>query len=76
MQPDVEIQLGQRATVDAVLEVGSVEQQATRRQPCPLSGGVVPRGDGADGQFAVNGARADNVGFLVDGMNPSATRAQ
>jgi outer membrane receptor protein involved in Fe transport len=39
-----------------------------------LTGGVIPRGDGADGQFAVNGARADNVGFLVDGMNNTQRR--
>ena len=28
----------------------------------------------ADGQFAVNGARADNVSFLVDGMNNTQRR--
>ena len=39
-----------------------------------LTGGVVPKGDGADGQFAVNGARADNVSFLVDGMNNTQRR--
>lgn len=39
-----------------------------------LTGGVIPRGEGADGQFAVNGARADNVGFLVDGMNNTQRR--
>jgi hypothetical protein len=39
-----------------------------------LTGGVIPRGEGADGQFAVNGARADNVSFLVDGMNNTQRR--
>jgi Carboxypeptidase regulatory-like domain/TonB-dependent Receptor Plug Domain len=34
-----------------------------------LTGGVIPKGDGGDGQYAVNGARADNVSFLIDGMN-------
>lgn len=29
-----------------------------------LSGGVIPKGDGSDGSYAVNGARADNTGFL------------
>src|SRR5579872_604207 len=39
-----------------------------------LTGGVIPRGEGADGAFAINGARADNVGFLVDGMNNTQRR--
>jgi len=39
-----------------------------------LTGGVIPRGEGADGQFAVNGARADNVSALVDGMNNTQRR--
>jgi outer membrane receptor protein involved in Fe transport len=39
-----------------------------------LTGGVLPRGDGGDGQFAINGARADNVGFLLDGVNNTQRR--
>lgn len=39
-----------------------------------LSGGVVPRGDGGDGSYAVNGGRADNTGFLLDGMNNTHRR--
>lgn len=39
-----------------------------------LTGGVVPKGADGDGQFAVNGARADNVSFLVDGMNNTQRR--
>jgi outer membrane receptor protein involved in Fe transport len=39
-----------------------------------LTGGVVPKGDGGDGQYAVNGARADNISFLVDGMNNTQRR--
>ncbi len=39
-----------------------------------LTGGVLPKGDGGDGQYAVNGARADNIGFLIDGMNNSQRR--
>ncbi len=39
-----------------------------------LSGGAIPRGDGSDGSFAVNGARADNTGFLLDGMNNTQRR--
>jgi outer membrane receptor protein involved in Fe transport len=39
-----------------------------------LTGGVLPPGSGADGQFAVNGARADNVSGLVDGMNNTQRR--
>lgn len=39
-----------------------------------LTGGVIPKGDGGDGEFAVNGARADNGGFLMDGMNNTQRR--
>jgi outer membrane receptor protein involved in Fe transport len=39
-----------------------------------LTGGVIPRGDGGDGSFAVNGGRADNAGFLLDGMNNTQRR--
>ena len=39
-----------------------------------LTGSVTPKTDGADGAFAVNGARADNAGFLLDGMNNTQRR--
>jgi hypothetical protein len=39
-----------------------------------LSGGVIPKGDGSDGSYAVNGARGDNTGFLLDGMNNTQRR--
>jgi hypothetical protein len=39
-----------------------------------LTGGVIPKGDGGDGQYAVNGARPDNISFLVDGMNNTQRR--
>ena len=39
-----------------------------------LTGGVLPRADNTDGQFSVNGARADNVSFMVDGMNNTQRR--
>ena len=39
-----------------------------------LTGGVIPRGDGGDGSFAVNGGRGDNTGFLLDGMNNTQRR--
>jgi hypothetical protein len=39
-----------------------------------LTGGVVPMGEGADGQFAVSGARADNVSLMLDGMNNTQRR--
>jgi outer membrane receptor protein involved in Fe transport len=39
-----------------------------------LTGGVIPRGDGGDGSFAVNGGRADNFGFFVDGVNNTQRR--
>lgn len=39
-----------------------------------LTGGVIPKGDGGDGAFAVNGARADNFGFVVDGVENTQKR--
>lgn len=39
-----------------------------------LTGGVVNKSDNTDGQFSVNGARADNLSFLVDGMNNTQRR--
>ncbi len=39
-----------------------------------LTGGVIPKGDGGDGSYAVNGGRADNAGFLLDGMNNTQRR--
>jgi len=39
-----------------------------------LTGGVIPKGDGGDGSYAVNGGRADNAGFLIDGMNNTQRR--
>src|SRR5262245_41908373 len=39
-----------------------------------LTGGVTLKGDGGDGSFAVNGARADNGGFLLDEMNNTQRR--
>jgi len=39
-----------------------------------LTAGVIPKADGADGSYAVNGGRADNTGFLLDGMNNTQRR--
>ncbi len=39
-----------------------------------LTGGVIPKGDGGDGAFAVNGARADNFGFVIDGVENTQKR--
>ena len=39
-----------------------------------LTGGVSPKGEDGDGAYAINGARADNVGFLLDGMNNTQRR--
>ena len=39
-----------------------------------LTSGVAPKGEDADGAYALNGARADNVSFLVDGMNNTQRR--
>jgi outer membrane receptor protein involved in Fe transport len=39
-----------------------------------LTGGVLPKGDGGDGAYAVNGARADNFGFVIDGVENTQRR--
>ncbi len=39
-----------------------------------LTGGVIPKGDGGDGAYAVNGARADNFGFVIDGVENTQRR--
>lgn len=39
-----------------------------------LTGGVIPKGDGGDGSLAVNGGRADNFGFYLDGINNTQRR--
>src|SRR5262249_52171256 len=40
-----------------------------------LTAGVVPRAEGGDGTgYAINGARPDNIGFLVDGMTNTHIR--
>lgn len=39
-----------------------------------LTGGVLPKGEDGDGAYAINGARADNVGFVIDGMNNTQRR--
>ena len=39
-----------------------------------LTGGVLPKGEDGDGAYAINGARADNVGFLLDGMGNTQRR--
>ncbi len=39
-----------------------------------LTGGVIPKGDGGDGAYAVNGARADNFGFILDGVENTQKR--
>jgi outer membrane receptor protein involved in Fe transport len=39
-----------------------------------LTGGVIPKGDGGDGAYAVNGGRADNFGFVLDGMENTQKR--
>jgi hypothetical protein len=39
-----------------------------------LTGGVIPKGDGGDGAYAVNGARPDNFGFIIDGVENTQKR--
>jgi hypothetical protein len=63
------LEVEQVLRLDIPLEIGSAGESATVNDapPALLSGGVIPKGDGSDGSYAVSGARADNTGAA---MNP------
>src|SRR5215831_10561746 len=66
---------GTRGDVTTNLEIAEIPLDGRNFSDLAyLTGGVIPRGDGGDGSFAVNGARADNAGFLIDGMNNTQRR--
>jgi len=73
--PALNTESGARGEVTSSLEVTEMPLEGRNYSDLAyLTGGVIPKGDGGDGQYAVNGARADNVGFLVDGMNNTQRR--
>jgi outer membrane receptor protein involved in Fe transport len=66
---------GTRGDVTTNLEIAEIPLDGRNFSDLAyLTGGVIPRGDGGDGSFAVNGARADNGGFMIDGMNNTQRR--
>jgi outer membrane receptor protein involved in Fe transport len=66
---------GTRGDVTTNLEIAEIPLDGRNFSDLAyLTGGVIPRGDGGDGSFAVNGARADNAGFMIDGMNNTQRR--
>jgi outer membrane receptor protein involved in Fe transport len=66
---------GTRGDVTTNLEIAEIPLDGRNFSDLAyLTGGVIPRGDGGDGSFAVNGARADNTGFMIDGMNNTQRR--
>src|ERR1051326_1187215 len=66
---------GARGDVTTNLEIAEIPLDGRNFSDLAyLTGGVIPKGDGGDGNFAVNGARADNGGFMIDGMNNTQRR--
>ncbi len=66
---------GTRGDVTTNLEIAEIPLDGRNFSDLAyLTGGVIPKGDGGDGAFAVNGARADNAGFIMDGMNNTQRR--
>jgi hypothetical protein len=73
--PPLNTESSARGDVTSNLEIAEIPLDGrTFSDLAYLTSGVIPRGDGGDGTFAVNGARADNAGFLIDGMNNTQRR--
>lgn len=73
--PALNTESGARGEVTSSLEITEMPLEGRNYSDLAyLTGGVIPKGDGGDGQYAVNGARADNISFLVDGMNNTQRR--
>ena len=73
--PAINTESGARGEVTSSREIAEIPLEGRNFSDLAyLTGGVIPKGDGGDGQYAVNGARADNISFLVDGVNNTQRR--
>lgn len=73
--PAINTESGARGDVTSSREISEIPLEGRNFSDLAyLTGGVIPKGDGGDGQYAVNGARADNIAFMVDGQNNTQRR--
>jgi hypothetical protein len=73
--PAVNTESGTRGEVTTAKEISEIPLDGRNFSDLAyLTAGVIPKGDGGDGAYAVNGARADNFGFLIDGVENTQRR--
>ena len=73
--PAINTESGARGEVTTAKEISEIPLDGRNFSDLAyLTGGVIPKGDGGDGAYAVNGARADNFGFLIDGVENTQRR--
>lgn len=73
--PALNTESGSRGEVTTEKEIANIPLDGRNFSDLAyLTGGVIPKGDGGDGAFAVNGARADNFGFVLDGVENTQKR--
>ena len=73
--PTINTESGARGEVTTAKEISEIPLDGRNFSDLAyLTGGVIPKGDGGDGAYAVNGARADNFGFLIDGVENTQKR--
>lgn len=73
--PAINTESGARGDVTSSREIAEIPLEGRNFSDLAyLTGGVIPKGDGGDGQYAVNGARADNISFMIDGQNNTQRR--
>ncbi len=73
--PAINTESGARGEVTTAKEISEIPLDGRNFSDLAyLTGGVIPKGDGGDGAYAVNGARADNFGFLIDGVENTQKR--
>ena len=73
--PVLNTESGARGEVTTNEEIGEIPLDGRNFADLAyLTGGVIPKGDGGDGAYAVNGARADNFGFVIDGVENTQRR--
>ncbi len=73
--PTLNTETGARGEVTTADEISELPLEGRNFTDLALlTVGVIPKGDGGDGTYAVNGARADDTGFVLDGVNNTQRR--